>query len=110
MVRLLVSYLLGLDCVLSSSIATIKTAGNTAFPLHCDGPSEDRSRPLGAAAMFALSDFDGAAGGATAFLPASHRSGRTPGDITNLSELPGVEAVSTPAGSLLVWSEKTWHG
>ena len=57
---------------MSSSIATVKHAGDDAFPLHNDGPSEDRTQPLGAAAMFALSDFGGAAGGATCFFKGSH--------------------------------------
>jgi hypothetical protein len=51
--RLLVDYLLGADCVLSSSIATVKRAGEAAFPLHVDGPSDGRDHPLGAAATAA---------------------------------------------------------
>ena len=64
--------------------------------------------------MLCLSDFEGEAGGATAFVPYSHKVGAGPWrpDLTTPSSRGdvGAEAVVAPAGSLLVWSEATWHG
>jgi hypothetical protein len=109
--RCLISFLLGDDAVLSSSIATIKRQGHAPFVMHADGPTEDRSQPLGATAMFCLSDFQGEVGGATAFVPFSHRIGAGPwrDELTDPAAV-GAEAINAPAGSLLVWSEATWHG
>ena len=63
--RAMIDYLLGADCLLSSSIATIKRRGDQPFPLHADGPSNSRDAPLGATAMLLLSDYDGEHSGST---------------------------------------------
>jgi ectoine hydroxylase-related dioxygenase (phytanoyl-CoA dioxygenase family) len=64
--------------------------------------------------MVCLSDFGGAAGGATAYVPFSHMVGASPGALgVDLMRPPdGLEVVgvAAPKGSLLVWTDKTWHG
>ena len=132
----IVRWILGREAILSEFSAHITWPGNKAMPLHIDqwfmpqpvmpgdawpAPSDvsrtvqpwgdprpaDRpvNPPVVCNVMFAITAFT-AANGATRLVPGSHLSGRHPA--------PGVEhetvCAEVPAGSIVVWEGRTWHG
>jgi ectoine hydroxylase-related dioxygenase (phytanoyl-CoA dioxygenase family) len=87
---------------------TIQKSGARAQGLHAD---QDNVRPYLDApvqlrALWMLTDFT-EEGGATSFVPGSHKWGRRPdtSGATHYETTP----VEAPAGSLLVWDNRTYH-
>merc|ERR1711920_1160304 len=112
-VRTLMTFLLGLDNVLSSSTSFIKGPGKNSLPMHSDNlfQAGTQMMPSNANAAFLLSDYDGLEGGAICFVPGSHRIGVGPWKPEHVDPHKcGAVPVVAKAGSLAVWHGNTWHG
>lgn len=110
------TYLLGLDCRLSSMFSIVKWQEEDGYgptlALHADSvvPAQltgGRETHAGNATLV-LTDYT-KENGALAVVPGSHREGRQP----NIRLLEGKEhavPIEAPAGSLIVWNGNLWHG
>jgi hypothetical protein len=110
-VLVLVTYLLGESCELSSMGAVMKSQSNEHLELHADlvgNPAPFPPYAQAANATWALTDYT-PENGTTCFVDGSHLKCRppTPEEATNISLFKAVEA---PAGSVLVWGSNIWHG
>jgi hypothetical protein len=107
----LVSWLVGVDGILSLANAVLKGPGDNRITLHTD--EQNKTVPVysehctAVNATFLLTDYT-EEGGALAFLPGSHRRRRDPSPAEAI-ELTHVVPVVAPAGSLVVWGSHTWH-
>lgn len=107
-VRSLMTYLLGEELLLFSVSANIARRGGAPQPLHGDQQHfmpEDISRPLIANSLWMLDEFT-EENGATRVVPGSHKSLRSPSPAESIETIPAVG----PAGTLLVWDGRLWHG
>jgi ectoine hydroxylase-related dioxygenase (phytanoyl-CoA dioxygenase family) len=105
------SYLLGQSCLLSSFSTAIRGPGTPELGLHTDMimvPSPFPFYAQVANVFWALTDFK-PEDGSTFFWPGSHKFCRRP-TRAECEERSRFEAVSAPAGSLIVWHGNTWHG
>jgi ectoine hydroxylase-related dioxygenase (phytanoyl-CoA dioxygenase family) len=106
-VRRLVGRVLGPDFLLFSSTANIVRQGGRPQFLHGDqvfAPVET-PYPLLANTMWMLSDFT-PENGATRVVPGSHLAKRWPGPGETIESFPA----TGPAGTLMVWDGRLWHG
>jgi ectoine hydroxylase-related dioxygenase (phytanoyl-CoA dioxygenase family) len=112
----LITYLLGNHCLLSSMSSFMKGPGGKGLLLHSDTgavPAPLSAYGHVANVNFALTDYT-EAGGALAMVPGSHRMHRQPtahesgldGDERNPDAIP----IEVPAGSAIVFHGNTWHG
>ncbi len=108
------TYLCGYSVVLSGMGCWMKGPNKSTFRLHTDTPLASPLPPQSMVCelMYVLTDFNRENGG-TAFVPGSHRLCRNPdgreaiiGEGGNQDVVP----VEAKAGSLVVWTGKTWHG
>ena len=108
------TYLCGYSVVLSGMGCWMKGPNKSTFRLHTDTPLASPLPPQSMVCelMYVLTDFNRENGG-TAFVPGSHRLCRNPdgreaiiGEGGNEDVVP----VEAKAGSLVVWTGKTWHG
>jgi ectoine hydroxylase-related dioxygenase (phytanoyl-CoA dioxygenase family) len=103
--RTMMTRVLGDGCLLSSFTANITGPGGQAMRLHTDQgyAPPDSPWPLVANMAFMLNDFT-EENGATRVVPRSHLSGRRPD--------PDARSVAGtgPAGTVLVFDGRTWHG
>ena len=104
----LMGHLLGDDFLFSSISINITGKGGKPQPLHADGgyaPAET-PYPVAANAIWMLTDFT-EENGATRVLPGSHRAMAWPEpDATP----EGMVQATGPAGTLLVFDGRIWHG
>jgi hypothetical protein len=113
----LITYLLGLHCVLSSLGCHLKGPGGAGLALHSDTangmPSPFPGPSQVANCNYALTDYTEEAG-CLAIVPGSHRAHRQPTrwerDVDGEGRNPDVLAVEVPAGSAVLWHGATWHG
>jgi ectoine hydroxylase-related dioxygenase (phytanoyl-CoA dioxygenase family) len=103
----LTRHLLGDVLLLHSMTANIAGFGGRAQALHGDQnfTAADIGMNLLANCAWMLDEFT-EENGATRIVPGSHRFGRWPG----LDEDHRTVAATGPAGTLLVWGGRTWHG
>ncbi len=97
------------ECLISSLSSIHIQPGETAQPIHTDDQVIGLQRPHKAVvcnSMWALTDFT-PENGATRVVPGSHRWRETP---EYGRDYPSAEAVSMPAGSVLIWHGGLWHG
>jgi hypothetical protein len=107
----LMSYLLGENCMLSSSSAMLKVRAPESLELHSDQVGQPAPFPPYAQvanATWALTDYSDE-NGATRFVPGSHKLCRHPTNDEALDTSLAV-TVSAPAGSIVIWHGNTWHG
>jgi ectoine hydroxylase-related dioxygenase (phytanoyl-CoA dioxygenase family) len=103
----LIQHLLGQDILLFSITANIARRGGEAQSLHGDqlfAPA-DIAFPLLANCLWMLDDFT-ADNGATRVVPKSHRAGRWPSAEAHIETAPA----TGPAGTMMVWDGRLWHG
>ncbi|MCY3838774.1 MAG: phytanoyl-CoA dioxygenase family protein [Gammaproteobacteria bacterium] len=108
------TYMLGMDCVLSSVTAFVKWRDETGYGetlgLHADTtvkhPIAIGHETHTANSAWVLTDYT-EDNGAIAFVPGSHQHSRHPKPGEGVADAIPVEA---PAGSLLVWHGNLWHG
>ncbi len=108
-VMALAKFSVGQGCLLYAQTLTIRGKGSPALGLHCDQamfpvPLPEHNMLL--TACWVLDDFS-EAGGATCILPGSGRFRRPP---TADDDLSGTQAVECPAGSIVLWDGRVWHG
>lgn len=103
----LIRHVLGKDFLLSSFTANIARKGGIAQPLHADQQYVPVATPYAVVAncAFMLCDFT-ADNGATKVIPGTHLGQRYPVRGETYASLP----VTGPAGSLLVFDGRLWHG
>lgn len=103
----LARHLLGDDLLGFSATANIAKRGGNAQPLHGDQyfAPEDIPYPLVANGAWLLDDFT-AENGATRVVPKSHLLRRFPTPDEDVEWAPAV----APAGTLMVWGGRLWHG
>ncbi|MEY2927653.1 MAG: protein involved in biosynthesis of mitomycin antibiotics/polyketide fumonisin [Pseudomonadota bacterium] len=110
-VLVLMSYLLGENCSLSSSSALLKVRAPEKLELHCDQVGQPAPFPPYAQianATWALTDYS-PENGAVKFVPGSHKNLRHPTLAEALDDSLAV-TLSAPAGSVIIWHGNTWHG
>jgi hypothetical protein len=103
------SYLVGLNCLLSNSVAILKGPGGQDLALHTDSlmvPDPLSSYSHVCNTNWLLTDYS-RSNGALCFVPGSHRYCRHPRPGEGVSDRIAVDA---PAGSIAVWHGNTWHG
>lgn len=103
----LARHMLGQNITLFSATANIARRGGVAQRLHGDqvfAPS-NTPYPLIANTMWMLDEFT-AENGATRVVPGTHTAGRWPGD----DEQDDALMATGPAGTLMVWDGRLWHG
>ena len=106
-VQTLVKHLLGEDILLFSFTSNIANKGGLAQPLHGDqvfAPAET-PYPLIANCAWMLDDYT-EENGATRVVPDSHRTGRWPEPHEEVE----VATAVGPAGTIMVWDGRLWHG
>ncbi len=83
--------------------------GSITRAVSCYGPPTASCNPINPAVvinvMWAISDFTGA-NGCTRLVPASHLSGREP----DPAKTHATVHAEVPAGSVVMWDARTWHG
>jgi ectoine hydroxylase-related dioxygenase (phytanoyl-CoA dioxygenase family) len=107
----LLSYLLGENCILSSSSALLKVRAPEQLELHADQVGQPAPFPPYAQvanATWALTDYS-PENGAIKFVPGSHKYLRHPTLEEALDDSQAV-TLSAPAGSIIIWHGNTWHG
>ena len=110
----LATYLCGYSAVLSGMGCWMKGPNQSTFRLHTDTPLASPLPPQSMVCelMYVLTDFNRENGG-TAFVRGSHKLCRNPAGRESIIGEGGNEdvvAVEAKAGSLVVWTGKTWHG
>jgi len=118
-VELLMGHLLGPDFLLSSFTANIAHPGGEPMVLHTDQGYVGfwTPKPVVANIAWMLDDFTDANGG-TRLVPASHlnaaatprSSAYAPSDPANMPTLDDTIAAEGPAGSILCFDGRVWHG
>ena len=108
------TYLCGYSVVLSGMGCWMKGPNRSTFRLHTDTPLASPLPPQSMVCelMYVLTDFNRENGG-TAFVPGSHKWCRNPAGreaIIGEGGNQNVEPVEAKAGSLVIWTGKTWHG
>ena len=106
----LAEYICGRGCLLSSVLATVRTAGS-ALGVHCDQsqvPSPFPEHLVLLTACWVTDEFT-KENGATLMLPGTQRHRRPP-TPTESAAAEGAIAVEAPAGSIVVWDGAVWHG
>ncbi len=103
----LVKHLLGDDILMFSMTANIANRGGAPQPLHGDQrfAPPDTPYPLIANCAWMLDPFTDE-NGATRVVPGTHRLGDWPEDGAEIETLPA----TGPAGGLMVWDGRLWHG
>jgi ectoine hydroxylase-related dioxygenase (phytanoyl-CoA dioxygenase family) len=104
----LMKSLLGEELLLFSVSANIARRGGEPQPLHGDQQHflpENITRPLIANSLWMLDEFTDE-NGATRVVPGSHQFLRSPRQGERIETIPAVG----PAGTLLVWDGRLWHG
>ncbi|MGH3939526.1 MAG: phytanoyl-CoA dioxygenase family protein [Pseudonocardiaceae bacterium] len=106
---LLITYLLGASCTISSVTGYVKGRGETALDVHSDTAYvPDPLPPYAQLANvnYCLTDYTEADGCLT-IVPGSHRSCHRPRGGEGAQEAIPIEA---PAGAAIVFHGNTWHG
>ena len=105
----LAKFSVGQGCLLYTQAISVRGKGSPALDLHCDQvmfpvPLPEPNMLL--TACWVLDEFS-EEGGATCVLPGSgnHRRPPTPED-----DLTGAKPVECPAGSIILWDGRVWHG
>lgn len=103
----LARHMLGENMLLFSITANIARRGGVAQKLHGDQVFAPASTPypLIANTLWMLDDFT-EANGATRVVPGTQDAGRWPGEDEDIATLPA----TGPAGTLMVWDGRLWHG
>jgi hypothetical protein len=107
----LITYMLGENCVLSSTSSMLKVRAPEKLELHSDQVGTPAPFPPYAQvanATWALTDYS-SENGATVFVPGSHKLCRHPTTAEALDPSLAVP-VSAPSGSIVIWHGNTWHG
>ena len=106
----LAEYISGRGCILSSVLATVRTAGS-ALPVHCDQSQVPSPFPEHLVLMTAcwVTDEFTKENGATLMLPGTQRNRRPPSPMESAAA-EGAIAIDAPPGSILVWDGAVWHG
>lgn len=105
----LVDYMLGKNCILKNCLALLKGPGGPELSIHCDNGKISSPFPpheLTCNFTWALTDYS-RENGALVVVPGSHKEYRHPKPGEGREDRQVVEAA---AGSLLVWTGRTWHG
>lgn len=105
----LVDYMLGKNCILKNCLALLKGPGGPELSIHCDNGKISSPFPpheLTCNFTWALTDYS-RENGALVVVPGSHKEYRHPKPGEGRDDRQVVEAA---AGSLLVWTGRTWHG
>jgi Phytanoyl-CoA dioxygenase (PhyH) len=106
----LAEYICGRGCVLSSVLATVRTAGSS-LGLHCDQsqvPSPFPEHLVNLTACWVTDEFT-KANGAFMIIPGTQRRRRSPTPAEGHA-LEGAIPIEVPAGSVVLWDGAVWHG
>jgi ectoine hydroxylase-related dioxygenase (phytanoyl-CoA dioxygenase family) len=105
----LADYMLGKNCILKNCLSLLKGPGGPDLSVHCDNGRISSPFPpheLTCNFTWALTDYT-ADNGALFVVPGSHKQYRHPKPGEGLEDKVIIEA---PAGSLIAWTGRTWHG
>jgi hypothetical protein len=105
----LADYMLGRNCVVYDCVSLIKGPGGPDLAVHCDNVMVSSPFPphdLVCNFTWALTDYS-EENGALFMIPGSHKQYRHPRSGEGLDDRI---IVTAPAGSLIVWTGRTWHG
>lgn len=106
----LAEYICGRGCVLSSVLATVRTAGSS-LGLHCDQshvPSPFPEHLVNLTACWVTDEFT-KANGAFMIIPGTQRNRRNPTPEEGQA-LEGAIPIECPPGSVVLWDGAVWHG
>ena len=109
----LAQYLVGTNCILTLFDGWVKGPGKGRTPIHRDNYDFTRqvsaAEPNAATINYLVTDYS-AADGALTFVPGSHKWRRPPtaAEVSEWADM--AEVIEAPAGSIVVWSDLTWHG
>lgn len=102
-------YMLGRNCILKNCLSLLKGPGGPDLNIHCDNGRMTSPFPphdLTCNFTWALTDYS-IENGALFMVPGSHKQYRHPLPGEGMDERVAIEA---PAGSLIAWTGRTWHG
>ena len=105
----LVDYMLGRNCILKNCLSLLKGPGGPDLSVHCDNGRVSSPFPphdITCNFTWALTDYS-AENGALFMIPGSHKQYRHPKPGEGLEDKAIIEC---PAGSLIAWTGRTWHG
>ena len=106
----LAEYICGRGNVLSSVLATVRTAGSS-LPLHCDQshvPAPFPKHMVNLTACWVTDEFT-KANGAFMIIPGTQRQRRNPTPAESQA-LEGAIPIEVPPGSVVLWDGAVWHG
>ena len=110
-VMAMAEFSVGRGFLLGSLIASIHTHGRPALELHCDQemfPAPLPAHNMMLTACWATDEFT-REGGATRVVPGTSRHLRHPSE-DEVAENYGAIAMECPAGSVVFWDGRIWHG
>lgn len=111
-VMALAEFSVGRGFLLGSLVATVRAGGSPALPVHVDegmfpAPLPEHNMML--TACWACDDFT-QEGGATLVVPGTLPLMRHPTDEESAAAVEGAIAMECPAGSVVLWDGRVWHG
>ncbi|WP_375784893.1 phytanoyl-CoA dioxygenase family protein [Bradyrhizobium sp. Pha-3] len=113
----LVTYFLGRGCILTGLTSHMKGMGGKGRALHADitgaTPAPFSPYDVIVGCQYLLTDYNEEKG-ALAIVPGSHREARRPtpaeSSLSGNDKNPNAIAIEAPAGSVVIFLGKTWHG